>query len=199
VLVTLILGDRTLEFRRADIEFRDLRSSDIFSKKNNKTLRQTLLHPKYIHLAPSVSESYASALDRKLGDFLLHLKQNNQTFYRRFLNRYGDEIYCDFRLRDSTIQKLKGLYCFTVGGAVKYIGKSIDSFERRINQGYGRIHPKNCYRDGQATNCHLNALIACCAREVALFVHPMLDDEGIAATEAALIAKEQPEWNIQLK
>jgi hypothetical protein len=198
-VVTLTLGDRTLEFRPAYIEFRDCRSSNTFSKKNNKTLRQTLIHPKYIHLTSSVTESYASALDRKLGDFLLELKQNDQYFYRQFLNQYGDETYCEFLLKDSTIKKLKGLYCFTVSGAVKYIGKSIDSFERRINHGYGRIHPKNCYRDGQATNCHLNALIACCAREVALFVHPMLDDEEIAATEAALIAKERPEWNIQLK
>jgi hypothetical protein len=171
----------------------------LFGQKNNKTLRQTLFHPKYAHLTSCVVESYASSLDRRLGDFLLGLKQNGDPFYRRFLNPYGDEIYCEFRLLDGAIQRLKGLYCFTAGGALKYIGKSTDSYERRISQGYGRIHPKNCYRDGQATNCHLNALIAGYAGEVALFVHPMLGNDDITKTEAALIAKERPDWNIQLK
>jgi hypothetical protein len=31
--------------------------------------------------------------------------------------------------------------------------------KKRISQGYGKISPKNCYLDGLATNCHLNALI----------------------------------------
>ena len=115
------------------------------------------------------------------------------------MNRYGDARYCEFRLRDSNILKLKGLYCFTVDGTLKYIGKSTDSFSKRINQGYGRIHPKNCYRDGQATNCHLNALIASSVEHIALLVCPMVNNEDIELTERALIAKEKPDWNIQLK
>ena len=197
--MTLTLGDLILEFLPASIEFGDCRSTDLFGKKNNKTLHQTLLQPKYAQLAPSVLERYSDSLERSLGDFLLELKRDNDPFYLRFLNRYGDASYCEFRLRDSNIQRLKGLYCFTVGETLKYIGKSTDSFAKRINQGYGRIHPKNCYRDGQATNCHLNALIATCVGQVALFVCPMLNNEDIEVTEAALIAKEKPDWNIQLK
>jgi hypothetical protein len=119
--------------------------------------------------------------------------------YRQFLNRYGDQTYCQFRLEQSNVADLKGLYCFTVNTTLKYIGKSSDTFKRRINQGYGCIHPKNCYRDGQATNCHLNALIAPCAQELGLFVHPMADDVEIGEIETALIASYQPEWNTQLK
>lgn len=196
--MTFTLGNRVLEFLRVLIEFGDSRTTDLFGKKNNKTLRQTLLHPKYAHLTPGVVEHYADSLERRLGDFLLELKRGNDPFYRGFLNRYGDVSYCDFRLRDSSIHKLKGLYCFTVDGTVKYIGKSTDSFAKRINQGYGRIHPKNCYRDGQATNCHLNALIGSCFGQVDLFVCPLDNIEDIKATEAALIAKEKPDWNIQL-
>lgn len=40
-----------------------------------------------------------------------------------------------------------------------YIGRCYDSFGKRVNKGYGKIHPKNCCIDGQSTNCHLNALI----------------------------------------
>jgi hypothetical protein len=197
--MTLTLGDRVLKFLPVAIKFSECRSTDLFGGKNNKTLRETILHPTYAQLAPRVAEAYADSLDRRLGDFLLELKRGNDPFYVRFLNRYGDGCYCEFRLQDSTIQILKGLYCFTVDGILKYIGKSTDTFAKRINQGYGRIHPKNCYRDGQATNCHLNELIASCVGRVGLFVCPMLDDEDIGLTEAALIAKENPDWNIQLK
>jgi hypothetical protein len=197
--MTLKLGNRALEFLPARIAFGDFRSTDLFGKKNNKTLHQTLLHPKYAHLASSILEAYSDSLGLNLGDFLLKLKRSNDVFYRCFLNRYGDACYCEFRLHDPNIAMLKGLYCFAEGGSIKYIGKSIDSFANRINNGYGRIHPKNCYRDGQATNCHLNALIADCVGQVVLFVCPMLDNQDIQVTEAALIAQEKPEWNIQLK
>lgn len=197
--MTLMLGDRALEFLPALLTFGECRSTDLFGQKNNKTLRQTILQPRYALLTSYVLAAYPDSLERKLGDFLLELKCANDQFYRRFLNRYGDEAYCEFRLRDSSLGRLKGLYCFTVAGTLKYVGKSTDTFERRINQGYGRIYPKNCYRDGQATNCHLNTLIASCVRHVALFVHPMADNYDIDATEAALIAKEKPDWNIQLK
>lgn len=197
--MTLVLGERVLEFIPAPIEFSDLLSIDVFGKKNNKTLKQTLLHPKYAHLAPGVLEAYSGSAERSLGDFLLELKRGNDPFYRHFLNQYGDTRYCEFWLQDATTRRLKGLYAFTVDGVLKYIGRSTDSFAKRINQGYGRIHPKNCYRDGPATNCHFNALIASCIGRVALFVCPMADDGDIEITEAALIAKEKPAWNIQLK
>lgn len=196
--MTFTLGDRTLEFLPVTIEFSHCRSIDLFGKKNNRTLAETLRHAKYARLAPRVIESYADCLGLSLGDFLLKLKQRGDPFYHRFLNRYGDGCYCEFRLRDSDIRTLKGLYCFTVEGALKYIGKSTDNFARRIDHGYGRIHPKNCFRDGQATNCHLNALIASNLEHVALLVCPMADNHEISVTEAALIAKEKPAWNIQL-
>jgi hypothetical protein len=200
ISMTLTLGDCVLEFLPAAIEFSDRRLTDLFGRKNNKTLRQTLLHAKYDHLAPRVLETYINSLDKRLGDFLLELKCGGDPFYLQFLNPYGDAAgFCEFRLRDSTVQMLKGLYCFTVDGNLKYIGKSTDSFGKRINQGYGRIHPKNCFRDGQATNCHLNALIASCVGQVALFVCPMLNNDEIGLAEEGLIAKENPDWNIQLR
>ncbi len=64
---------------------------------------------------------------------------------------------------------------------------------RESTKGYGRIHPKNCYRDGQATNCHLNALIAKCLDRVALVACPMIEATDIESTERILIAREEPE------
>ena len=198
-LVRLSLGDRTLEFVPAPLSFADCRSADLFGRKNNKTVGQTIEHPKYVGLAAQVLANYSGSLDQGLGVFVLGLKSASDPFYRRFLNRNGDLAYCEFLLADRSLQKLKGLYCFTVGGTVKYIGKSTDSFAKRINQGYGRIHPKNCYRDGQSTNCHLNALIADVAAEVRLHVHPMQDDAAIGLAESALIVRYNPDWNIHLR
>jgi hypothetical protein len=41
-------------------------------------------------------------------------------------------------------------------------------------------------------------LIASNLERVALLVHPMLDNDEIYRTEAALISKQKPAWNIQL-
>ena len=94
---------------------------------------------------------------------------------------------------------MKRLYCFTVNGQLKYIGRSTDSFAKRIDQGYGKIHPKNCFRDGQSTNCHLNGLIAQVPRGLQLHVHPIVDDARIELAEGALIMAYDPDRNVQLR
>lgn len=101
--------------------------------------------------------------------------------------------------RESIQSQQRGLYCFVVedGEQIKYIGKTADSFKKRMNQGYGQIHPKNCYLDGQATNCHLNALIAGSQESVGLRVHPMEDKSEVGRVERLLIEQLRPQWNIQ--
>jgi hypothetical protein len=192
------LGQRTLECRLAPLTFVDGRWADLFARQNNKSLRETIKCKKYLRLAKLVRRMYPGSLEQRLGEFVLTLKNAADPFYRRFLNVHGDEVYCKFGLRDTSLQKLKGLYCFTIGGTVKYVGKSIDSCAKRINQGYGRIDPKKCYLDGNSTNCHLNARIAVVAAKVRLYVRPMRDDAEIRRVESALIREHRPEWNKQL-
>ena len=67
----------------------------------------------------------------------------------------------------------------------------------RVNQGYGRIHPKNCFRDGQATNCHLNARITATTSEVTLWLCNLDNSKDIEALERGLMQKYVPPWNIQ--
>lgn len=104
-------------------------------------------------------EKYNNHLDTKIGDFLIFLKNNNDSFYKKFLNPYGDGEYCKFMISDQEVIDKKGLYLYKLGEEVLYIGRCRDSFKKRFNQGYGTIHPKNCYLDGQSTNCHINSLI----------------------------------------
>lgn len=202
-VLTLIGEDGSFDFRPTRLLFSPPRAADPFSRNNNKTLRQTLEHARYRALASTVREHYSNALEEKLGDFLIRLKQSGDQFYLAFLNPHGDLVYSEVTLADAAVVRLKGLYCFTSaaasGDAVMYIGKSTDSFGKRITQGYGRIHPKNCYRDGQSTNCHLNALITATGGNVELCVSPMVDDAAIGAAESWLIRRYNPPWNVQLR
>jgi hypothetical protein len=196
----LSIGERDLEFLPIELEFHQTGLVNLFAKKNNKTLAQTLTHPRYAHLCSEAMERYATSLNEKLGDFLDGLKMRQDVFYRKFLNPYGDMTYCRFSMNTPLSARARGLYVFVAGdcGQVKYVGKTIDSFTRRINQGYGQIHPKNCYLDGQATNCHLNSLIARSTDRVGLEVCPLRDVSEIARLEELLIQRLQPEWNIAL-
>jgi hypothetical protein len=138
-------------------------------------------------------------MDKPLGTFLLQLKTSGNANYKRFLNGYGDSGYCTFRMERGPLARKKGLYCYRLKHEIVYVGRSYDPFDKRINQGYGTIHPKNCYVDGQATNCHLNALIAPNLGEIALFLCPLADDTEIERLERRLIQLLRPRWNIALR
>ena len=185
------------EFIPVPLVFSTERYQDAFAEKNNKTLAQTLEHHRYGKFRPAVMERYPEALDEPLGRFLLGLKQAGDPFYRRFLNKYGDIEYAVFAIPASDVQMLKGVYAYFAADALKYVGRCRDTMKKRVNQGYGKIHPKNCYIDGQATNCHLNARIAAASEEVSLWLCPLTDDEDIITTERRLIQKHNPPWNIQ--
>ena len=171
--------------------------ADVFGRKNNKSLAETLAHRRYAKLARETMTRYPQALDVPLGKFLLALKQQGDAFYRRFLNPYGDLSYCTFRIADPRHRALKGIYTYFVDDQLVYIGRCRDAMGKRIDQGYGTIHPKNCYIDGQATNCHLNALIAPVADRISLWLCVIEDDAVIEREEAGLIRTYLPVWNLQ--
>ena len=87
---------------------------------------------------------------------------------------------------------------YTVDYKLKYVGRCLDNFNQRINHGYGKIYPKNCFIDGRATNCRLNALITRNKNSILLWVCIMERDEEIKKIEKELIRKyyHELEWNI---
>ena len=182
---------------RAPLHQHDL--TDIFAQKNNKTVGETIAHKRYAHLAPTVLSLYPSSLIQPLGSFLFQQKQAQNPFYKRFLNPYGDQSFCTFSIFDPVAIRQYGLYCYAINDDIQYIGRCHDSFGKRVNQGYGRIHPKNCYLDGQATNCHLNALIAQVYTQIQFFIALLTDRGTINHLERQLIQTLQPAWNIALK
>lgn len=185
------------EFNSVCLLFEEGIYSEEFGKKNNKTVSETLQHPRYSKLQQEVEKNYpATALCEPLGSFLLRLKRSGDDFYRKFLNQYGDEKYMLFRIEDKGVLDKRGIYAYKIKHELKYIGRCRDSMQKRVNQGHGKIHPKNCYKDGQATNCHLNALITA-ERESVSFWFCELDLSAIEQAERYLIAEYQPSWNIQ--
>jgi len=188
---------KDLDFVNVPLKFEPQKYVNVFADKNNKSLAETLEHRRYVKLKPIVLEKYSSFLDQPLGKFLLENKQNGDDFYLRFLNKYGDLEYSEFSISDMNFFNLKGIYAYILGDEIKYIGRCRDQMKKRINQGYGKINPKNCYLDGQATNCHLNSRVTLLSGEVSLWLCAMDAEEEIESVERKLIQKILPPWNIQ--
>jgi hypothetical protein len=185
------------DFVQVALDFDGKPYRDVFGQKNNKTLAETLSHGRYAKLKTEVMQEYPDALNEPLGKFLLELKSKGDEFYKRFLNRYGDLTYSTFVIADPAYFNKRGVYAYLSDGELKYIGRCRDSMKKRVNQGYGKIYPKNCYLDGQATNCHLNARITNDLGKVTLWLCPMDSDPEIERAESELIQRCSPPWNIQ--
>jgi hypothetical protein len=183
-------------FQPVALTFVEGAHTNLFSLKNNKTLRQTLEHPRYAKLYAETLARYSDSLNRPLGEFLLDLKLTGDQFYKRFLNSYGDDVYSTFRVSDASFRRMKGVYAHVVSGEVVYVGRCRDALSKRIDHGYGKIHPKNCYLDGQATNCHLNARITKIGNTVELWLCPIDSMDEICVAERHLIRANTPLWNI---
>ena len=154
--------------------------SNVFGAKNNKTLRETLEHARYSKLRLEAASRFEHELDSPLGQFMLSLKDSGDSFYLQFLNPYGDLAYCTFRISDSRFLGLKGIYAYTVGVELAYIGRCRDTMNQRVNQGYGRIHPKNCFLDGDQSSERRDE-----GQESVRLMHPMDSVPDIEREEAS--------------
>jgi len=189
----LELKEKTIIFEEVPISFNKKDIHSVFGKKNNKTLYETLKHPKYKHLNNSLT---ISEMNSPLGQILLNLKNTGDNRYLKFLNKYGDEIFCEFSIKENLSDY--GLYCWVENDVIKYVGRCIDNFNKRINQGYGKISPKNCFIDGQVTNCHLNSQINK-AHDIKFFIFKMTGKtkEEVKILEKEILNEKHFDWNIK--
>lgn len=185
-----------LKFEKASLRFIERGIDSAFKTKNNKTLKETLEHHRYKGVLKKLSTPSDDELDMPLGDFLMDKKLSNDVGYKLFLNKYGDNTFCYFKLESYLTDK--GLYAWVVNGKIKYIGRCTDNFKKRVNQGYGKINAKNCFIDGQATNCHLNSEINK-LDNIEFYVLPMNDrsTEEINELELRVLRSMRFDWNIQ--
>ena len=185
------------DFSEIKLEFIDTLCQDVFSWKNNKTVAETLRHHPYRTLAAKVEKCYQNILDEPLGTALLHLKQDGDPFYRRFLNPYGDLQYSTFRIATPKFESKTGVYAYFEDKILRYIGRCKNSMKKRVNQGHGKIYPKNCYLDGQRTDCRLNAKITEISESIMLRLWVIENKSEIERVEASMIREYEPAWNIQ--
>jgi len=190
-------GKSEYEFVQVALVFDGKPYRDIFGQKNNKTVAETITHRRYAKFKEDVVRNYPNAIDEPLGKFLFRLKKEGDEFFKCFLNKYGDLTYSIFAIADSAFFDIKGVYAYLSDSELKYIGRCKDSMKKRVNQGYGKIHPKNCYLDGQATNCHLNARITKENSSVTLWLCQIESEPEIEEVEKELIRVYGPPWNIQ--
>jgi hypothetical protein len=108
-------------------------------------------------------------------------------------NRYAAGPFCRFQIAGPLLDP--GVYAIIAEDQLKYIGECSSLSARFGPNGYGRITPRNCHSDGQATNCKVNSLIlasAKAAKTITLWFHATASYKEV---EAALIKKLRPPWN----
>lgn len=188
---------KILPIKEVQLKFLDTEIDNIFSKYDKYLLKDILQKPKYKKLSEYISSKYSNYLNNNLSEFLIKMKERNILDYKLFLNPYGDLKYCSFKVIDEDLNNSKGIYLYKIESKIVYIGRCLDNFAKRFNYGYANINPKNCYLDGQSTNCRINNLINDNRANIKLFILKMDDNEKIKNLETELINKYKPEWNIQ--
>lgn len=184
--------------KRVEIKFNKFGIENKFSELCNKSLSETIRNPRYLKFKSDVQSLYKNYLDMPIGEFLLMLKSKSDMYYTNFLNRNGDMEFCDFQIVSKEYLFKKGIYFYKYKDEILYIGRCRDSFKSRFNNGYGKISPKNCYLDGQSTNCHINSKVNKCGGMIEIYVLILQHDKNIVEIEKELIQKYKPEWNISL-
>lgn len=112
------------------------------------------------------------------------------------LHRFGGGPFCRFRIAPGWRQS--GVYVLAGDDGALYVGECED-LERRWRNGYARIAPRACFKNGQETNCRINNLIYQSATGGARFGLWFFPVEGGKAArlevEKAMKAALRPVWN----
>jgi hypothetical protein len=108
-------------------------------------------------------------------------------------NRNGLGPFCRFVLIGATSHQ--GVYAVYVNRELKYVGECTNLAFRFGPQGYGEITSRNCYRDGQSTNCKVNGLLLDTAKAQAHVQVWFCQTANRKVVEARLIKELCPSWN----
>lgn len=194
------INDQLYHFHRIRIELLDRNIREPYRFFDKKTIRELLQHQRYQYLREKVYSEYKEILDLPAGTALYHLKLNNDSFYKEFLNRYGDLVYCHFNVKgNESLLNKKGVYLIIMDDHIVFAGICNNKFKLRFNQHIGNVSPKACYRDGTATHCHINAKIANYYNDSNIYfqVCPLTDLEEMKLVKNWIIDRFEPLWNLR--
>ncbi len=108
------------------------------------------------------------------------------------LHKYGNGPFCKFTIPKD--YKVSCVYAIVVAKRLKYIGECVN-LSSRFNMGYGNISPRNCFKDGQQTNCRINNLIFKTAKAGNCISLYFLKIDGRKSVESNICKKVGPDWN----
>ena len=112
---------------------------------------------------------------------------------RMSLHTYGRGCFCRFDI-DKKWVGYEGVYAISIDGKVAYVGQCINLYQR-FHDGYGKIHPRNCYNGGQPTNCRINANILSHAGRQSSMLLYFFETDDRNRIERMLIRCLRPAWN----
>jgi hypothetical protein len=170
------VGEKTLYFKPLKLQFSGGLRENVFARAQ-KPLEEILKNPLFSHLVPPVNARYSRCLPMKSGLFLRQLKERHDPFYRGFLNPYGDEKFCTFKLDGSQEHDKKGVLIVVVNREIYHVVNCLSSFGAMINETYGRILPEDCFLGGDPARCRINALIGNNKKETGIYVHASEQEE----------------------
>ena len=174
--------------------------TNLFASFDKKTLGELVLQKKYEHLGGYIEQHVPQLLDLPAGAALKKMKDQGHTYYKHFLNNYGDLTYARFTVNgDPELLKQHGIYTIVVDDELMFCGICARTFKERFNQHIGTIYAKGCFRDGTATHCHINAHITqkLAISSITFAVYPMTDKREMNRMKNAIIKRFEPEWNLR--
>ena len=87
------IGDTRFDFYKVDINVVESGFKNTFAKFEKMTLGEPVRKKKYEHLKIATEKLYPQLLDKAAGQVILFIKLSGDSFYKQFLNNYGDFTY----------------------------------------------------------------------------------------------------------
>ena len=200
----MIIGD--LQFEKVTLHFDGAAEENVFAKRQDSIShvlckKEGRANDKYKMVRTYFEKELRDEPNSPIGYVMMRLKEAGDMRYILALNKYGDLSYSKFRIEKGFPRKFRGLYAYALDDKIKYIGRCRDNFITRVNSGYGNISPYNCYKDGQATNCHINHMVTISYElgNISLYVHISDNEKFIIHEENRLISLLKDNfWNIRI-
>ena len=168
--------EKTLYFKPVKLNFSGGVREDLFARVQTP-LQEILKTPAFSHLLSLVNAKYSNYLPMKSGLFFGQLKERHDPFYREFLNSYGDEKYCIFRMEESNDGNKKGVLIVVVNRGIYDVVNCPDTFRVMITDTFGRISSDDCLLSGNSTRCRINALLCTSRNDAGIYIHPCENEE----------------------
>ena len=111
------------------------------------------------------------------------------------LNHYGKLPFCKFSIPANFTDC--GVYAIVVDDTVVYVGECENLTRRFGGQGYGNISPRNCYKNGQSTNCRINNLVLQMVKQNKTISLYFVQTDKRKTIETELLELYKPVWNIR--